>query len=299
MWANADRWVNWFDAQEFATPTEYFLYLIDESDDYRQIERWAQWMDENPGPGQRLLSLATLPLPAAAAHTPSLDIPAAGSGIGLTAEWQAAAGALQANANRRLYVYNGHRPATGSFAIEDEGVALRMLPWVQHKMGIDRWFYWQSTYYVNYQCYGYEDPRARFQVFQQAQTFGCYEEDDESLGRTGWNYFNGDGVLFYPGTDAHYPEESYDLMGPFASLRLKQWRRGIQDSDYVTLAAAVDPARTAQIVQEMVPVVLWEYGVEDPGDPTWVRTDISWSTDPDAWEAARAELARIIGSAAP
>jgi hypothetical protein len=44
----------------------------------------------------------------------------------------------------------------------------------------------------------------------------------------------------------------------------------------------------------MVPKVLWEYGVEDPGDPTWVLTDISWSTDPDDWEAARAELADII-----
>jgi hypothetical protein len=46
----------------------------------------------------------------------------------------------------------------------------------------------------------------------------------------------------------------------------------------------------------MVPKVLWEYGVEDPGDPTWVLTDISWSTDPDDWEAARAELADIIES---
>ena len=43
--------------------------------------------------------------------------------------------------------------------------------------------------------------------------------------------------------------------------------------------------------------MLWEYGVEDPGDPTWVLTDISWSTDPDDWEAARAELADIIESA--
>jgi hypothetical protein len=44
----------------------------------------------------------------------------------------------------------------------------------------------------------------------------------------------------------------------------------------------------------LVPTVLWEYGVSDPEDPTWVRTGISWSTDPDVWEAARAELADII-----
>jgi len=118
-------------------------------------------------------------------------------------------------------------------------------------------------------------------------------------GQAGWNYFNGDGVLFYPGTDTRFPAESYGLSGPFASLRLKMWRRGIQDVDYLTLAAAINPTRTAQIVNEMVPLVLWEYGVDDPDDPTWVRTDISWSTNPDDWEAARAELADIIEGIPP
>jgi len=44
----------------------------------------------------------------------------------------------------------------------------------------------------------------------------------------------------------------------------------------------------------MIPTVLWEYGVANEEDPTYVYTDISWSTDPDDWEAARAELADII-----
>jgi hypothetical protein len=64
--------------------------------------------------------------------------------------------------------------------------------------------------------------------------------------------------------------------------------------DYLNLAAAIDPSRVDEIVQAMVPKVMWEYGVADPEDPTWVLTDISWSTDPDDWEAARAELAAII-----
>jgi hypothetical protein len=45
--------------------------------------------------------------------------------------------------------------------------------------------------------------------------------------------------------------------------------------------------------------VLWEYGVSDPEDPTWVLTDISWSIDPDDWEAARTELADIIETGPP
>jgi hypothetical protein len=83
-------------------------------------------------------------------------------------------------------------------------------------------------------------------------------------------------------------------MGPFSSIRLKLWRRGIQDVDYLTLAAQIDPERTAAIVQRMIPAVLWEIGISDPEDPTWVLTDISWPTNPDAWEQARAELAKII-----
>jgi hypothetical protein len=299
MWAHADAWVQWFEAQDFGTPTDYFLYLIDESDDYPQIQRWAQWIDDNPGPGRRLMSMATIDLPAAAAETPSLDLPTSASQVGLAAQWQQAAEEHAADPDRRFFMYNGTRPASGSFAIEDDGVALRELAWGQYKKGIDRWFYWESSYYVNDQCYGYEDPRVHTNVFRQAQTFGCYDKDDESLGQAGWNYFNGDGVLFYPGSDARYPGDSYGVMGPFASLRLKHWRRGIQDVDYLTLAAEIDPARTAEIVQATVPTVLWEYGVSDPDDPTYVLTDISWSTDPDIWEAARAALADVIESASP
>ena len=297
MWANTTAWVNWFDSKAFATPTDYFLYLIDESSDYPQIEQWAQWMDSNPGPGRRMMSLATISLPDAMAHVPNLDIPTSGSGIGITSQWEDALENLRADTSKRYFMYNGNRPASGSFATEDEGVALRELAWGHYKKGVDRWFYWESTYYVNFQCYGYSDPRSQTNLFQQTQTFGCYGRDDPVLGEAGWNYTNGDGVLFYPGTDTRYPLESYGVLGPIASLRLKHWRRGIQDVDYLSLAAAINPTCTGEIVNEMVPKVLWECGVADSGDPTWVLTDISWSTDPDTWESARSELAAIIEGA--
>ena len=289
MWTNTDAWINWFDAQAFATATDLFLYLIDESDDYAEIERWCQWIDANPGPGRRLMSMATIPLPTALANTPSLDVPTSWYGMGITDAWQAAADTYRADPDKRLYLYNSTRPGSGSFGIEDEGVSPREMAWGQYKKGIDRWFYWESTYYDNFQ-----GNTGQTNVFQTAHTFGALDEVDESLGETGWNYLNGDGVLLYPGTDTRYPADSYGLGGPIASLRLKHWRRGIQDVDYITLAAAINPTRTAEIVAEMVPTALWEYGVDDPSDPTWVLADISWSIDPDVWEAARGELADII-----
>ncbi len=293
MWAETDVWSVWQADRNLSPTTEIFLYLIDESDDYRLVEKWAGWMEDNPGPGSQLLSLATMDMPSAEERVPSLDIPASWAHFGITSLWQEAADLYRADPGKRLYLYNSSRPATGSFAIEDEGTALRQLGWAQFKMDVDRWFYWEGTYYNNFQCYG-DELEAFTDVYQRAQTYGCYEEWDPSLGETGWNYLNGDGVLFYPGTDTRFSENDYGVPGPFASLRLKEWRRGIQDADYLSLAAQVDPERTREIVLEMVPAVLWELGVEDLEDPTYIYADISWPTDADHWERARRELAEII-----
>jgi hypothetical protein len=291
MWENADAWVNWFESQNFPQPTEYFLYLIDESDNFPQIERWAKWIDENPGPGKNLMSMATIPLPDAVSNTPSLDIPTSEGTFGITQRWEDSLETHTAKSGTKFYMYNGQRPATGTFATEDDGIALRVLAWGQYKMDVDRWFYWESTYYDNYQA-----GLGQTNVYQIAQTYGSYDRNDEILGKTGWNYFNGDGVLLYPGTDHHFTEENYGIKGPFASLRLKHWRRGIQDVDYLTMAEKIDPTRTAEIVNEIIPTILWEVGCETyQGEcDGWINTDISWSTDPDVWEAARAELADII-----
>ena len=66
----------------------------------------------------------------------------------------------------------------------------------------------------------------------------------------------------------------------------------------MTLASAINPLAVQALVNRMVPEVLWEYGVDNASDPTYVHKDISWPTDPDAWEAARSALAGIIGTGA-
>jgi hypothetical protein len=209
--------------------------------------------------------------------------------VGKTQEWVDAVRNYQQSPDHKYYMYNGYRPASGTLTTEDDGIALRELAWGQFKMDVERWFVWESTYYNNFQ-----GGLGETNVFQQAQTFGGKSDPDPVMGETGWNYNNGDGVLFYPGTDTIFPQENYKLPGPIASLRLKHWRRGIQDHDYLTIAAAINPEKVKEIVNRMVPKILWEYGIDDENDPTWVRTDISWSTNPDDWEAARRELAEVI-----
>jgi len=287
MRQHSDGWVNWFEAN--APSTDYFLYLIDESSDYAQINQWASWINNNPGPGNRLPSFATIPLPNAFANSPSLDIAASWMIVGIPSVWQAAANAYS-QPGKSAFLYNAHRPVSGSFATEDDGVALRELAWGQYKKNIKRWFFWQGVYYNNFQ-----GGTGETNVFQSAFTFGGKSSGSDPLyGETGWNYSNGDGVLMYPGTDTVYPNETYGVSGPLASLRLKHWRRGIQDVDYLKLAAAKNPGATSVIVNQMLPKALWEFGVSDVNDPSWVRTDISWSINPDDWEAAREALADII-----
>ncbi|HTL11612.1 MAG TPA: hypothetical protein VL588_03950, partial [Bdellovibrionota bacterium] len=158
---------------------------------------------------------------------------------------------------------------------------------------IDRWFYWESAYYNDTQS-GRPAGTTQDDLFHNAVTIGQDDHDDPSKGRTGYKYANGDGVLFYPGTDLVHTSDSYGLNGPIASLRLKYWRRGIQDAVYLTMAAAVNPTRTQAIVDQVIPKVLWENGVTNPADPTFIRANISWSIRPDDWEAARKQLADII-----
>ena len=287
---HTDAWETWF--KQNSPSTEHFLYLIDESTQPAQTETWANWILNNPGPGGRLKSMATIPLPTAAAGTPSLDIPTSTLGVGIASQWQPLVDTYTQDSRKRFFMYNGNRPATGSTGTDDDGVALRERAWAQYKLKVNRWFFWETTYYNEYQ-----GGTGEINVFQSAHTFGSIASVDPVKGETGWNYSNGDGVLFYPGTDLLFPSDSYGVDGPFASLRLKHWRRGLQDVDYLTMAAAINPAAVQALVNAMVPKAAWENGVTSLADPTYILTDISWSDDPKVWENARAQLAAILSPA--
>ncbi len=289
MREHTDAWESWF--EQNAPQTERFLYLTDEPDpnDFPQVEQWAAWVRDNPGPGGALRTFVTGEAPVIAAEMPSVDVAASWTPRGLPADWIAAHQRFESDMRRRFYFYNAFRPYSGTFATEDDGVALRHLAWTQFKLGIDRWFYWETTYYNNFLS-----GAGQVNVFREAQTFGEFDRTDRSLGRTGYQYANGDGLLFYPGTDRIFPAESYDLPGPIASLRLKHWRRGLQDVEYLALAEQVDADQTRRIIERMAPTALWEVGITDPNDPTYVLAAPDWSTEPADWDAARRELAQLI-----
>lgn len=298
MWKWTDGWGSWF--RDNLPNTPFFLYLEDEapSYDFPLLETWSRWISENPGPGHNMLSMATTPM-TSLVDMPHLQIPTDGSSIGEcphdhpwscdnVAYTSSLAAQHLATPGHHVWHYGGGHPGVGTTNTEDDGIAMRTMPWIQAKLGIERWFSW----YVNINSPGVD-------MFQQACTWGCNWQADWTFGQSSDSgYTNGNGVLAYPGSDINHPANSYGVHGPFASLRLKEWRRGTQDGDYLTIAKAINPVATKAILQRTMPQALWE--VKDmnwpTGDPSYYYGGISWSSNPDDWESSRAQLAAIIST---
>lgn len=289
--AASDAWYTYMNANYPSIFTA--VYLSDESPNFAQTQTWAGYIALNPGVGQNLKTIAALPWTDGQTDAYYLSVCATQFQWGVTATWDATFAYWSAYP-KQAWLYNGQRELTGSMATEDEGVSPRVVMWSCFKKGINGHYIWAANYWNDY-----NNSDVKTHLWTDARTFGYYTADNTVKGRTGFLYSNGDGCLVYPGTDVIYPTESFGLAGPVASLRLKHYRRGIQDWTYLTLATAVDSYATNTIVSGLIPEVLWEYGVDDPLDPTYKRTDISWSVDPDDWETARRALAEIIMGSSP
>ena len=281
-------WETWFEANSPAT--ERFVYLCDEIDCTQSTPTLAtqlQWWAAIGGVGSKLHTMATQPLLDApmTLSDPTSSWPfsdgVSGGGTsmgGTTAADQAAADAVvAAEPTRRLFSYNGQRPGSGSCATEDDGVAMREQPWGQYKKKIDRWFWWEATYYDdNQQGLGAVD------LFNSADTFGV-ATSDPNYGTSGGA--NGNGVLHVPGHRHRIPVELLRHRRSHREPASEALAARPEDVDYLTLAAAIDATAVSALVDKMVPSVLWEQQCHDPAnDCSYTYAPASWSDNPDDWE---------------
>lgn len=316
--ANLTRFRDWM--RRNAPDVLPVWYVWDEpyargEDFVRQVERWAR-----AGVPTGVPRLVTVPLTRYDRETgrstdwtdllPSVNLPLTGHRWGNRVERAAAAHKAAEMSPIGLAMYNGHRPAGGSFMIEDDGVALLAQCWGDERLGVKNRFYWEATYWKDLQD-GEDENRTgnpewahQTNVWTEARTFGDDSSTNEELraryGQHGYNPGNGDGVLLRPGTDRIYPEHSLGMDGPIPSYRLKLWRLGLQDRALIQMARAKDAARTQAILEGRVPIYLWEQGVSDPRDPSYLhmRDDPNWdtpywSTDPADWHASRDRLIEV------
>ena len=166
------------------------------------------------------------------------------------------------------WTYNGGEPYAGSQIIDTPGTAMRTWGWIAHKYGVECWLEWDVCYF--HDLYNGESDN---DVWTDPLSF-----DQRHAGGAWPDYGNGDGTLFYPGTPR-------GIAGPVSSVRMKNWRRGAQDYEYMWL---LDQQGRGSLVDQVVNgVVPYAFG-DAEGKST------SWSDDPAVWEAARLQLGEAL-----
>jgi hypothetical protein len=260
--AEARGWRAWLDAH--APGIDAFLYVVDEPSDpaaipgYNRVAADAEPID----------AFVTTPYDA---RYDQFDVFAA-----LPSHHGRADAAARA-AGKPFWVYNGVRPYSGSFAIDDVAISPRVNPWIQHAHGVPRWFYWEATYYEDFQ-----GGRSHIDVFRDTPSFTNRHGDR----------VHGDGLLMYPGRDHLFPGSDLGVDRPLPSIRLANWRRGVQDVAYLQLVRAAGYGDLVdRLVATMLPRSLGD-GVRDD-DP------VSWPEDGERWLAARRALFETLRRGQP
>jgi len=145
-----------------------------------------------------------------------------------------------------VWFYHSGHPAVGAHSINASGIDMRTWGVIGARYGLTGQFMWA----VNL---GSDD-----KPFAEPS----YKPDDDRFGN---------GVLVYPGNQLDKIGFA-KVPGPIPSMRLKTWRRGLQDAELFFLAEQKNPAVANQLIQSIVPDAL----AAAKGKP-------SWSNEPAAW----------------
>jgi hypothetical protein len=158
------------------------------------------------------------------------------------------------------WFYQNREPSVGAVHIDEEGIGFRTWPWIAWKYGLQGCVYWEIMYY--------------------GQSKDPWLDPDSTTdpGKT----LNGTGYLCYPAKPG-VPE-------PIPSIRLKSFRRGSQDYEYLRLLSEKGEAGRSK-AEQIGDTVLFsalhktkkQYG--EKGD---------WSHNPEDWERARLMLAEEL-----
>ncbi len=266
VWQQSDLWVNWF--KKNAKDAIYFWYIIDEPgpEYFSWINERAYWLKNNPGPGKHLPVFTT----SSYQHDLSKSITywAANNGTELN----------RLDSIRKsggdYWFYNGNRPRYGSVILEGSAVDFRVNSWILYKYNISVWFIWHGTHWQH----NSQGPKGRLHqnVFTNPLTFIS----------DGMHFGNGDGILFYPGRMPFYPEQDRGLNQILPSIRLKNIRRGQQDSIIMWMAEQkAGREKVLEIISKIVPKAMTEIEMNDK---------VYWSQHGDDYDRIRDELIELL-----
>ena len=261
---------DWLGQHNLFPTTDVFIYAIDESCGSSYGADWKHLLAGSTDP-----NLGNVKVGWTCSENPAsqpVDVPIVGAW-----GYDPAQVAKAAAAGKKVWIYNGQRPESDAFFTDTPATALRANGWIAAMAGIDRWFYWETTFWYD-DNHGGQGP---YDPFTTAETFHNNSGD----------YCEGDGVLVYPGKQVDaFTDHSIGMDGVLASIRLKNLRRGVQDAGYYQLAHAADAAKAEAIATALLPKVL---SAASDGSP------VSWPASGQPWFDARKALLALIPQAAP
>ena len=244
--------------------TDTFVYAVDEDCESPHGAAWKRLIAGSKNPNVKKVRVAWTCSADATKQPVDLPIQAAAFDPKQTARARAQ--------GKEVWAYNGHLPQTASFLTDTPAVGPRVNGWLSGMFDIGRWFFWETTFWYDDNRGG----RGPYDPFVTAETFHNADGD----------YSMGDGLLLYPGKQVDmFTSHSLGFDGVLASIRLKNWRRGVEDAGYFQLAHAKDPARAEAIARGLLPVVL---SAARDGKPA------SWSDSGKLYFDARKALLTLI-----
>jgi len=274
-WRRADDWMTFLRARLPHALT--FLYMPDEPrpPQYPRIRTLADNVHSNPGPGRSLPVFVTSGY--VEALDPAIDIWCAGP-----QHFDVERAARERARGRQFWFYNGGRPAGGAIVVDAPATDARAMMWAAFKHDVPVYFYWHAVHWRhNSQKQGERDQN----IWAEPITF----DNRGQPNKTDHGYANGDGVLIYPGEEKLHPEEDRGVPGPVATIQLANFRRGLQDHQYLTIARRLGLTTLVDTaVRTIVPRVFSEAGPA-----------VSFPETGDRYEKMRLSLARAIVAAQP
>jgi hypothetical protein len=279
-WKRSDSWMGFLSRTLPKALT--FLYLPDEPypDQYPEVRRLAENVRSNPGPGGRLpLFLTKRIIPELQGRVDIWSIPPQAFDI--------AAAAAERARGHRVSFYNGGRPQGPTPVIDAPATEARAVAWAAFKHDVDLYFYWHGDHWRhNRQKQG----ERRQNVWANPITFDNRGQPGKPVEDQG--FINGDGVLLYPGQERLHPEEDRGTAGPIGTVQLANFRRGLQDHQYLTIARSLGiEAEVKAALAAVVPRVF-----SDAGET------VGFAETGETYEAARLALGEAIerkGRSAP
>ncbi len=270
----AKTWSVYIDKQGW-DQVDYFAYLFDEVDGpaspatnkaqhHQYIAMTHEQMDRVQGAldaGSKAKPIDLLwtshSNPAAWTNDPVLDLT---SKIRLWAPNASAAdptflGARVRSGDKAWFYHSGH-PAVGVHSINASGIEMRTWGVIAARYGFSGQFMWAINL-------GSDD-----QPFAQPS----YKPDDDRFGN---------GVMVYPGNQLNKIGFA-KIPGPIPSMRLKAWRRGLQDAELFFLAQEKHPEAARTLINDLIPTAL--------ADATGPAT---WPSDPARWIEFRKTLLEL------